>query len=144
MRRRGRADWGLTLLELLVAVTILGVALVSMLGLHARNLQLAAEAQDLTVAAMLASRLAAELRAREAPPGVGIETGRFSDDDSRLSFVGADIYGGDLAGRFAWRREVDPLGPLFLRVRVLVGTKEREDLADLVFVLRGALPGAAP
>ena len=144
MRPRGRADSGLTLLELLVAVTILGVALVSMLGLHARNLQLAAEAQDLTVAAMLASRLAAEFRAREAPPGVGIETGRFSDDDSRLSFVGADIYGGDLAGRFAWRREVDPLGPLFLRVRVLVGTKEREDLADLVFVLRGALPGAAP
>ncbi|TFH21627.1 MAG: prepilin-type N-terminal cleavage/methylation domain-containing protein [Myxococcales bacterium] len=144
MRPLRRAASGLTLLELLVAVTILGVALVSMLGLHARNLRLAAEAQDLTVAAMLASRVAAEIQAHEAPPVVGIESGRFSDEASRLSFVGADVYGGDLAGRFAWRREVDPLGALFLRVRVVVGTEEREDLADLVFVRRGNLPGAAP
>ena len=142
MSPHARTASGLTLLELLVAVTILGVALVSMLGLHARNVRLAADTQDLTVAGMLASRVAAETQAREAPPTVGVENGRFSDDASRLNFVGTDIYGGDLAGRFAWRREVEPFGALFLRVRVVVGTDERQDLTDLIFVVGAPLPGA--
>ena len=148
MMRTSQRSAGLTLLELLVAVTILAVALVSMLGLHARNIRLSAEVQDMTVAGMLAARLAAEIQASDTPPDVGVATGGFSDDPSRLRFVGAEVYGGDLAARFTWRREVDTaeaidtlgpfaafLGELFLPVRIVVGTKERIDLAEVVFVM---------
>ena len=53
---------GFTLLEVLVAVTILGVAVVSLAGLHARNIRLMNRSQDMNVAAMLASRLTASMR----------------------------------------------------------------------------------
>ena len=64
---------GFTLLEILVAVAILGVALVSLLGLHARNLRLFSESQDVTIAGLLASRLAAETQAGAFPP-IGTES----------------------------------------------------------------------
>ena len=138
-RPQRRTQLGLTLLEMLVAVAILGVALVSMLALHARNVQLTVEIQEMTVAGMLASRLAAEIRSSPVPPDFGVETGEFNDDDDDVVFVGEDPYGGDLAGRFIWQREVDSLGPLFRRVRVAVGTEEDPELADLVFVVPGLL-----
>lgn len=131
---RGRAR-GFTLLEMLVAVSVLAVALVSLLGLHARNLRLAAEAEDMTVAGLLASSLAAEIRAGPLPEE-GLIEGRFGNNDT----VGGDLnekYGGSLGARFLWRRRVVSLDPLQARaVRITVATVEGPVLAELDFVMR--------
>ena len=98
---------GFTLLEVLVATALLGLAVVTLLGLHARNLALAADIERTTRATLLASRVLAETRA--APyPDLGITDGEFTDDiddhDGERRF-----YGGPDSGQWRWRREVsDP------------------------------------
>jgi prepilin-type N-terminal cleavage/methylation domain-containing protein len=139
-----RSQRGFTLLEILVAVAILGVALVSLLALHARNLRLFAESQDVTVAGLLASRLAAETQSG-AFPTVGTESGTFVafDEDPSLAF--GERTGGNLATRFSWRRDVESTGLENLRrVRVAVYAGDAtEDLAPVVafdFVVRQGGP----
>jgi general secretion pathway protein I len=144
MRAIMRPQRGFTLLEILVAVAILGVALVSLLGLHARNLRLFAESQDVTVAGLLASRLAAETQA-EAFPSVGSETGTFVDFDEEPSVDFGERTGGNLATRFSWRRDVESTGLENLRrVRVAVYADEAtEDTSPIVafdFVVRRGGP----
>jgi prepilin-type N-terminal cleavage/methylation domain-containing protein len=97
---------GFTLLEILVAVSVLGIALVSLLGLHARNIRLAAETQDMTMAAMLASRVVAITKAGSLPRE-GVEKGRFTSNE-RESARGDEIYGGEGSEDFLWHREVGP------------------------------------
>jgi general secretion pathway protein I len=135
---------GFTLLEILVAVAILGVALVSLLALHARNLRLFSESQDVTVAGLLASRLAAETQAREFP-AVGTESGTFVGLDEEPSTEFGERTGGNLATRFSWRREVESTGLENLRrVRVAVyAGSENENIEPVVafdFVVRRGGP----
>lgn len=118
--------------------------MVSLLGLHARNVRLTGEAQDLTIAGMLASRVAAESQASTAPVPAGITNGEFSDRESSLSFAGDQIYGGSLAGGFRWRREVEYIDlarlgvPLRVpRIRVSVGTEDNPEIAVLVVLQPG-------
>ncbi len=76
-----RADTtrGFTLLEVLVAVAVLGLALVSLLGLHVRNIDLIARDQRITEATLLARGLMAEVDA--APfPDLGVTEGDFEVD----------------------------------------------------------------
>jgi len=139
-----QAQRGFTLLEILVAVAILGVALVSLLGLHARNLRLFAESQDVTVAGLLASRLAAETQSG-AFPAVGAESGTFVGFDEEPSLEFGERSGGNLATRFSWRRDVESTGLENLRrVRVAVyagaETEESTPVVAFDFVVRRGGP----
>jgi len=130
---------GFTLLEVLVAVAVLGVALTALLALHAGNIRLTAEAQDLTVATMLASRLAALAKAQDYPR-VGTEQGTFSDELVIQSQFNEE-YGGPLSEDFLWRREVEATGLENLRlVRISVGRDLEQPLASFEFLLRRGGP----
>jgi prepilin-type N-terminal cleavage/methylation domain-containing protein len=115
---RSRAVQGFTLLEILVAVAILGVALVSLLGLHARNVRLFAEAQDVTVAGLLAARLASETQAAGFP-AVGTDGGTFVGFSAEPSTTFGERIGGNLATGLTWQRQVESTGILNLR-RVVI------------------------
>ena len=114
-RRYGSAG-GLTLLELLVAVAVLGVAVVTLLGLQARNVRLAAETRDLTIAGLLASSLAAEAMSGPFPES-GSTEGTFTADEDAPGDFQQEYGGATAAGRFAWRRSVEWLG--FKNVRLV-------------------------
>lgn len=144
LRTSLHAQRGFTLLEVLVAVAILGVALVSLLGLHARNLRLVAESQDLTVAGFLASRLASETQAA-AFPAVGTESGTFVGFDETPSVDFGERTGGDLAVGYSWRRDVESTGLENLRrVRVEIypgpETEDRPPIVAFDFVVRKGGP----
>ena len=128
-RKRERPA-GFTLLEILVAVAILGVALTSLLGLQARNVRLTAEAQQLTVAGMLASRLMADVQAGDFP-AVGSEEGKFVGRESEVSSSFNHLFGGTLGDGMAWRRETLETGLESLR-RVQVFVSAGEDEPPLV------------
>lgn len=110
---------GFTLLEVLVATAILGVAIVTLLGLHARNLDLAAEAEHLTIAGTLAGDVLSLARL-EPLLEEGALRGRFvtrrGDADGRTA-----IFGGPLSEPYAWSREVLPTAlPSLRQLRVRV------------------------
>lgn len=131
---------GFTLLEVLVAVAILGVALTALLALHAGNVRLTAESQDITIATMLASRLAAVAKA-EAFPAVGSENGSFSDDDVVIQSEFDEEYGGPLSRDFLWQRDIESTGLDNLRlVRISVGRDLDQPLASFEFLVRRGGP----
>ena len=121
---------GFTLLEILVAVAILGVALTSLLGLQARNVRLTAEAQQLTVAGLLASRLMADAQAGRFPD-LGIEEGKFVGQENDVSSSFNEIFGGVLGDGMHWRKETLATGIENLR-RVQVAISTDEDTPPLV------------
>jgi general secretion pathway protein I len=65
---------GFTLLEVLVAVAIVAIALVTFMGLHLRSLDATIRAQDLTTAVLLAQ---AKMATMGEFPDTGEEKGRF-------------------------------------------------------------------
>ncbi len=132
LARRGE---GFTLLEVLVAVAVLAVALVSLLGLHARSVRLAAATRDLTIATTLAAQLAAALQTTP-PPEVGSTEGTFSLEREEPASRDRP-YGGPQASGFAWKQTVEPTGLANLRrVRIAVGRQGDPPLAVLEFLVR--------
>jgi prepilin-type N-terminal cleavage/methylation domain-containing protein len=135
---------GFTLLEVLVAVTILGVALVTVLGLHARNIRLTAQTQDLTMAAMLGSCLTAVTRT-SATLETGISSGTFDERDLG-GFDLAKECRGPYGDRYLWERDVGELGdvafslPRLRRVSLMVGTEAAPELAEFHFLVRQQTP----
>ncbi len=71
-----RRTAGFTLLEVLVAVAVLGLALVSLLGLHVRNLALIERDQRVTDATLLARQIMTQVEL-EGYPDLGREEGDF-------------------------------------------------------------------
>ena len=122
--RCGRA--GFTLLEVLVAVAVLALALVSLLGLHVRNLALIDRDQRVTEATLLARALMTEAEV-EAFPAIGRASGDF-----------AERYPGRYPD-LRWDREVVPT-PLAdvreVRVRVSRGEEESGDDVTLAYYIR--------
>ena len=75
----GRGAAGFTLLEVLVAVAIVGMALVGLLRLHLLSLDATLAAQDLTTAVLLAEGKMATFTAQSPPPGE--DAGQFDGPD---------------------------------------------------------------
>ena len=73
LRRRARA---FTLIEVMVAIAILGIALLGLLGLHHQSLQSVIRAQQTTRAAMLAQAVMTEAEL-ERFPELGATSGDF-------------------------------------------------------------------
>lgn len=126
-----RGQRGFTLLEVLVATAILGVAVVALLGLHARNLSLAADAENLTIAGALAGDVLSVARldpALEEGAVSGTFVARRQEADGK-----ARIYGGPRSEDFAWTREVSPTAlPTLRQIRVRVSRRdEGRVLAEL-------------
>jgi len=67
---------GFTLLEVMVAIAILGTALVSLLSLHHQSMQSVIRAQDMTRASMLAQAVMTEAEL-ERFPDLGTSSGDF-------------------------------------------------------------------
>ncbi len=129
---------GFTLLEILVAVAILGVAMVSLLGLQARNLKLVSETQDMTTAAMLAGHRVALIKTGPFPK-IGEEEGEFTEEfvlpgfgeDEDESLPGAD--------RFLWKSLVQASFAPTLRdvtVSVWLADDRSRPLVSLRFFMR--------
>ena len=118
---------GFTLLEVMVAVAVLALSLVSLLGLHIRDLALVDRNQRITEATMLARDLMTQAEI-EPLPEVGVTNGDF---DERYP---------DRYPNLRWEREVlpTPLGDLReVRIRVFRGEQESgDDVAVTYFVRR--------
>lgn len=122
--RTTAASAGFTLLEVLVAVAVLGVALTSLLGLHVRNVDLIARDQRITEGTLLARALMTDVEA-EPFPDLGVVTGDFEER-------WPNRYPG-----LRWEREVvsTPLPDLReVRIRVHPGTDDEESGDDVTLV----------
>ncbi len=107
---------GFTLLEVLVALTILAVALVGLLGLHNRNLLLTIRAERLSTATLLAREVLTRTQL-EGQNATKTTSGDF-----------ADVHPGKYP-EFRWHRTVRPApveGLWELRVNVRWGEREDE------------------
>jgi len=106
LRRRARA---FTLLEVMVAIAILGIALLGLLGLQHQSMQSVIRAQQETRASMLAQAVMTEAEL-ERYPDLGMTSGDFE-----ASFPGE-------FKDFRWEREVDASGtfPDVREVKVLI------------------------
>jgi general secretion pathway protein I len=100
VRRRAR---GFTLLEVMVAIAILGIALLGLLGLQHQGIQSVIRAQQMTRASMLAQAVMTEAEL-ERFPDLG-----FTSGDFEASFPGQ-------YRDFRWERNVEASG-LFPDVR---------------------------
>jgi len=121
---------GFTLLEVLVAVAVLGLGLVSLLGLHVRNLALLERDQRITESTLLARELMTQAEV-EPFPDLGVTEGDFED-----------LHPGEFPD-LRWEREVLP-APLPIpvpdvrevRIRVFHGEEESGDDVTLSYFLR--------
>src|SRR5262249_40420277 len=107
---------GFTLLEVLVALAVLAVALVSLLGLQNRNLLLTMQAERLSTATLLAREMLTRTQL-EGPDAARVTSGDFSS-------LHPQQY-----PEFRWHRTVRPApleGLWELRVEVTWGEREDE------------------
>ncbi len=120
-RLERRASCGFTLLEVMVALTVVAFAFVGLLGLHNRNLVLVGRDQDLTRAMLLARQYITEMELVEKFPDVGTARGEFAN------------YPG-----FAWEREVSDTDlPEVRQVRLRIIFDERiPDACELLYFIR--------
>lgn len=113
---------GFTLLEVVVALTMLAVLLPTALGIIALGLRAIKAASDTTGAVLLARRQLDELAHTAAAP----------------------VAGQGAAGAYRWTSEVIPEQRLVrLRVRVLWEQRGREQALELVTLRAGAPPARA-
>jgi len=105
----GQRAPGFTLIEVMVAIAILGIALLGLLGLHHQSMQSIIRAEQATRAAMLAQAVMTEAEL-ERYPDLGLTTGNFE-----ASFPGQ-------FRDFRWQRLVEASGmfPDVRKVGVLI------------------------
>ena len=120
-RRRGAvADAGFTLVEVIVALTVIAFAFVGLLGLHNRNIAMIATDQDYTRATLLARQFITEMELAEFPEA-GVRRGEFGN-----------------APGFVWEADVQETElPSIRRVDLRVIWDERNpDACQLVYFIR--------
>ena len=82
---------GFTLLEVVIAVAIVGVALVMLLGSVNRNLDVAVKSRDAQIAALLAQEMLTEIQL-EGLPSVREESGVFENNEGFEWFLSVAPY----------------------------------------------------
>ena len=82
---------GFTLLEVIIAVAIIGVALVMLLGSVNRNLDLATKSKDAQTAALLAQEMMTEIQLEDLP-SVREESGVFPEHEGFQWFLSVAPY----------------------------------------------------
>jgi len=119
--RSRRAPSGFTLIEVMVAMTIVAVAFVGLLGLHNRNIAMIARDQDFTHATLLARQFITEMEVIEQWPDTGTSRGEFPN-----------------APGFIWERDVQDTDlPTVRRVVLRVIWDERSpDACELIYFIR--------
>lgn len=116
---------GFTLLEVMVALSILATALVALLSLQARNIQVVAEDRQIVRATLLAQEVMTRVLLEQPFPDVGERGGSFEEDPP-----------------FVWAVEVRPAGmaeiaELLREIHVRVAWDRGEtDRVDLVTHVR--------
>ena len=118
---RAAAHDGFTLVEVLVALTIVAFAFVGLLGLHNKNIALIARDQDLTRATLLARQYITEMELIEQFPEVG---------QSRAEFENAP--------GFYWERNVEDTElPSVRRVQVrVIWDEHNPNACEIVYYIR--------
>jgi general secretion pathway protein I len=123
VRERGRSGGrrGFTLIEVLVALTIVAFAFVGLLGLQNRNLAVVANDLDLTRATLLARQFITEMELIEQFPDTGTSRGEFANSPG-----------------FYWERDVqDTELPTVRRVQLRVIWDERlPNACELIYYIR--------
>jgi general secretion pathway protein I len=115
---RNTNSGGFTLLEVMVAVSILALVIVSLLGLRNRSVQDVILAERITTATMLAERVMTGMLSR--PLASLEEEGEFDEEDFK---------------DFTWKKVVAPTpvpGIMEARVAVLWKEGERGEMVELV------------
>jgi general secretion pathway protein I len=74
-----KRNWGFTLLEVMIALAIIAITLVTLLASQSQSLSLASEAKLNTMAALLAQSKMAEIEA-ENPEDLASDSGDFGED----------------------------------------------------------------
>lgn len=117
---------GFTLLEVMIAVAILAMVLVSLLGLKNRSMQDVMKAERITTATLLAKRMMTETL-KKTPLIPAEEDGEFS----------VDLYG-DVYKEYHWKKTIAaapiPTIPQIMEVHIAVLWKEgaRDEMVELV------------
>lgn len=120
-RRRRPPRGGFTLIEVLVALTVVAFAFVGLLGLHNRNLAMVGRDQALARATLLARQFITEMEVVEQFPDLGMSRGEFAN-----------------APGFYWERDVEETDlPSVRRILLRVISDERNPRAcELVYFIR--------
>jgi len=136
-----RHERAFTLLEVMVAIAILGIALLGLLGLQHQSMQSVIRAQQATRASMLAQAVMTEAEL-ERFPDLGLTSGNFES-----------AFPGEFPD-FRWQRDVELSGmfPDVRKVRVLIqyGPRWTQNFALVEFLHSpippesNQLPAAAP
>jgi len=119
LKTKHRRSNGFTLLEVMVAVAILGFVLVSLLGLANRSEQDVMLAERITTATLLAKRKMTEALTKK-PLAVAEDEGEFEEEDFK---------------DYTWKKIISPtpIAKLMeVRVAVLWKEGERQEMVELV------------
>jgi len=117
---------GFTLLEVMVAVSIMAMVLVTLLGLQNRSMQDVMVAEHITTATMLAKREMVKTMTTHL-------SGKWAPDEQEGDFAGEEDFNG-----YTWKKNIS-LIPLFgnvviteIRVAVLWNEGTRQEMVELV------------
>jgi general secretion pathway protein I len=132
-RKRSRFTDGFTLIEVMVAMAVLGIALLALLTLHHQSLQSVIHSRDIARASMLSQSIMTQAELQQFPD-VGVTKGNFEK-----------LFPGEYRD-FKWERVVAPSGifPDVRKVRVVVfyGPKFSRTFAITEY-LHNPIPGPA-
>jgi general secretion pathway protein I len=127
------ARTGFTLLEVLIAIAVLGIALLALLSLEHQDLQSVVRGQEMTRAAMLAQAVMTQAELERFPP-LGTSSGNFDQ-----------MYAGQYPD-FRWTRAVSPSATFpdlrKVEIHVLYGPRLTRDYG-LVEFLHNPVPQVA-
>jgi type II secretion system protein I len=94
---------GLTLLEVLIALVIISTALVGLVRLENEDIRAITRAQRMTLAAMLARNMLAQIELAGFPEDLGEEEGDFQEEEEEDEGLKVPYAG------FRWKKAIEPL-----------------------------------